>query len=336
MSTSSRVRMTVLDNSHSMRTTTTSLTQIRRERLAEERRRAEQLREHTLRTKTLLAEAHLEAGPDHVDNNYHDLTTDYEQWVGDDGEDTVDGPLFSEAVSKHRQDKRTRTQRNHHANAAWTQQIPALVEAYLRWRHGPENHCHGADEPSHHTFSVSGVGIMDFSPHLLIQQQDNEVANAALLRHGFLGCSPVQPTVAIRLECLELYHQIRRRQSSFGIQTFTKVLCALHNVTYSSSLRVQFSIAFDIYLNMLRNIHSRVYQALGRDPINWRMNGACPCCSFEQSDEPKLDPRRLHSMDGNHSAKRIDGSGSTDPRVFVSNFFLADAAVERFKDDVRS
>ncbi|KAG1755390.1 hypothetical protein EDB19DRAFT_1625560, partial [Suillus lakei] len=175
-----------------------------------------------------------------------------------------------------------------------------------------------------------------FSPHLLIQQQDNEIANAVLLRHGFLGCSPIQPTVAIQLECLELYHQIRRRQSSFGIQTFTKVLCALHNVTYSSSLRVQFSTAFDIYLNMLRNIHSRVNQALGRDPINWHMNGACPCCSFEQSDEPKLDPRRLHSMDGNHSAKRIDGSGSTDPHVFVSNFFLADAAVERFKDDVRS
>lgn len=52
--------------------------------------------ENTLRTKTLLVEAHLEAGPDHVDNNYHDLTTDYEQWVGDDGEETVDGPLYSE------------------------------------------------------------------------------------------------------------------------------------------------------------------------------------------------------------------------------------------------
>ncbi|KAG1723983.1 uncharacterized protein EDB91DRAFT_1240015 [Suillus paluster] len=99
------------------------------------------------------------------------------------------------AVSKHRQDKWTHTQHNHHANAAWTQQIPALVEAYLCWRHGPENHRHGADEPSHHTFSVS------------------------------------------------------------------RVLCALHN----------------------------------------------------QSDEPKLVPRRLHSMDGNHSAKRIDGSGSMDP-----------------------
>ncbi|KAG2120252.1 hypothetical protein DEU56DRAFT_747007 [Suillus clintonianus] len=238
------------------------------------------------------------------------------------------------AVSNHRQDKRTRTQRNSHANAAWAQQIPALVEAYLRWKHEPEPRC--ADDPSHHAFSVRGVGIMDFAPHLLIQQQDNEVANAALLRCGFLGSSPVQPTVAIKLECLELYHQIRRRQSSFGIQTITKVLCALHNVTYSSSFRAQFSTAFDIYLEILRNIRSRVNHALGRDPINWRMNGACPSCTFEQSDEPKLVPRRLHSMDGNHSAKHIDGSGSTDPRIFTSDFFITDAAVERFKDDVRS
>lgn len=41
-------------------------------------------------------------------------------------------------------------------------------------------------------------------------------------------------------------------------------------------------------------------------------------------------------MDGNHSAKHIDGSGSTDPRIFTSNFFLSDAAVEQFKSDVWS
>ncbi|KAG1813766.1 hypothetical protein EV424DRAFT_1326503, partial [Suillus variegatus] len=230
--------------------------------------------------------------------------------------------------------KRTCTQRNHLANTAWTQQIPTLVEAYLCWKHEPQNHC--AEDPSHHTFTVSGVGIMDFSPCLCIQQQHDEVANAALLHYGILGCSPVQPTVAIRLECLELYHQICRHQSSFGIQTITKVLCALHNVTYSSSFRAQFSTAFDIYLEILCNIRSQVDRALGRDPINWRMNGTCPSCTFEQSDEPKLIPRRLHSMDGNHSVKRIDGSGSTDPRIFTSNFFLSDAAVEQFKSDVRS
>ncbi|KAG1772889.1 hypothetical protein EV702DRAFT_1201363 [Suillus placidus] len=294
MLTSSRVKMTILDNrSHSTRTTTASLTQIRREHLAEEQRRAEQIRENSLHMRTLLAEAHLEAGPDYV-NNDHDESMFHNEDTAEqcnDSEENVDGPLFSEflrtsasqpeAVSNRRQDKRTCTQRNRLANTAWAQQIPTLVEAYLRWKHEPQNHC--ADDPSHHTFTVSGVGIMDFSPRLLIRQQHDEVANAALLRHGLLGCSPVQPTVAVRLECLELYHQIRRHQSSFGIQTIAKVLCALHNVTYSSSFRAQFSIAFDIYLEILCNIHSQVDRALGRDPINWRMNGTCPCCMFEMN-----------------------------------------------------
>ncbi|KAG1859691.1 hypothetical protein F4604DRAFT_1501021, partial [Suillus subluteus] len=59
-----------------------------------------------------------------------------------------------------------------------------------------------------------------------------EPANMALLHYGLLGCSPVQPTVAIHLHCLKLYHQICHRQSSFSIQSIMKVLCMLHNVSF--------------------------------------------------------------------------------------------------------
>lgn len=133
---------------------------------------------------------------------------------------------------------------------------------------------------------------------LAIQQRPNEPANAALLRVGLLGCSPLQPTIAIRLECLELYHQLRRRQSSFSVQAITKVLCALHNVgvhydydmmlysftkqvTYFRQLHEQFSNAFDIYLQILQEIRNRVDRILGRDLDHWQMNGACPCCAFK-------------------------------------------------------
>lgn len=40
-------------------------------------------------------------------------------------------------------------------------------------------------------------------------------------------------------------------------------------------------------------------------------------------------------MDGNFSAKRLDGSGSADPRFFRSQYFISEAEVDRFKDDVR-
>jgi hypothetical protein len=41
-------------------------------------------------------------------------------------------------------------------------------------------------------------------------------------------------------------------------------------------------------------------------------------------------------MDGNFSAKRLNGSGSADERVFNSTYFIPEAAVEHFRDDVRN
>ncbi|KAH7903111.1 hypothetical protein BJ138DRAFT_1197236, partial [Hygrophoropsis aurantiaca] len=157
----------------------------------------------------------------------------------------------------------------------------------------------------------------------------------ALIRVGFLGASPIQPTLAIHLNCLELYHQIRRRQSSFSVQAMVKVLCAMHNITYTQHLRDQFTIAFDEYLAILRSVQLSIDKSLGRDGPDWSLCGACPSCSYEQPDEPTLVPARLHNMDGNNSAKRVDGSGSADHRIFHSRYFIPDTEVDRFKDDVR-
>ena len=41
-------------------------------------------------------------------------------------------------------------------------------------------------------------------------------------------------------------------------------------------------------------------------------------------------------MDGNFSAKRVDGSGSADMCIFHSCYFMPEADVEHFKDDVHS
>ncbi|KAG1842557.1 hypothetical protein F4604DRAFT_1938762 [Suillus subluteus] len=113
-----------------------------------------------------------------------------------------------------------------------------------------------------------------------------------------------------------------------------KVFCALHNVTYSQHLCNQFSIVFDIYLEIQRLIQLKVDCALKRDHPDWHMSGACPCCAFEQPSETPLNPQRLHTMDGNHSVKRLEGSGSTNKHVFNNRYFIPEAAVELFKDDV--
>lgn len=62
----------------------------------------------------------------------------------------------------------------------------------------------------------------------------------------------------------------------------------------------------------------------------------CPACGFQVPDEPPLIPSRLHAMDGNESAKRLDDSGGTDPRSFDSTFFLSPEYVDKFKDEVQS
>lgn len=65
-----------------------------------------------------------------------------------------------------------------------------------------------------------------------IDQQNNELANVSLLRVGMLGCSPVDPSVAISLDSLELYHRLRRRHGQLGVQAMARVLCDLHDVSF--------------------------------------------------------------------------------------------------------
>ncbi|KAG1811154.1 uncharacterized protein BJ212DRAFT_1223160, partial [Suillus subaureus] len=54
-----------------------------------------------------------------------------------------------------------------------------------------------------------------------------------------------------------------------------------------------------------------------------------------QPNESFLSPACLHTMDGNFSAKRLDGSGSADPHLFQSWYFISEAKVDQFKDDVQ-
>jgi len=73
--------------------------------------------------------------------------------------------------------------------------------------------------------------MVDSDPRFAVLQRDNELANISLIQNGLLGCTPMSPELAITFQCLELYHQLRRRQSSFSIQAYTKVLCVLHGVS---------------------------------------------------------------------------------------------------------
>ncbi|KAG6379623.1 hypothetical protein JVT61DRAFT_10136 [Boletus reticuloceps] len=304
-----------------------------------------------LKSVDLGVEATMEIGQFAVDFAYPE--NDNQRLSNEDSDADEEGdldpsttpPLFSkyfttiaqtQRVLRRRHDTRTRLQRNQQEYEAWQAQMPALVDYYLERKHGPSEDQHDDGAAPEHFFHVDLISVFSYTPRVSVHQRHEEQANVSLMRAGAVGCSPTQPTVAVALQCLELYHRLRRRQSSFSIQAMVKTLCALHNITYTHHLRVQFSVAFDVYLDILRRIRCALDQALGRVGLQWKLRGACPCCAFSQPDEPVLIPARLHSMDGNQSAKRLDGSGYTDPRAFASDYFVPVDQVERFKDDVKS
>ncbi|KAG1888202.1 hypothetical protein F4604DRAFT_1877359 [Suillus subluteus] len=213
----------------------------------------------------------------------------------------------------------------------WDTQLPALASSYLRWKHSKEE-IHSASLDGHF-FHVTVIKTYEHILNFAIPQLPDEPANVALLRHGFLGCSPVEPSVAVDLATLELYHRLRRRHPQLSIQTITKTLCDLHHVTYHHCYRDQFSIAFDAYLNILRHIRSRVSEALGHDAV--KAHEKCPCCTYMLKDEVQLVPSILVTQDGNNSSKRIASVGSVDEREFTSTYFLSREDVDKFKDEVK-
>ncbi|KAG1819541.1 uncharacterized protein BJ212DRAFT_1445984 [Suillus subaureus] len=76
--------------------------------------------------------------------------------------------------------------------------------------------------------------------------------------------------------------------SAYSVQAFTKVLCALHNVTYIKIFCEQFVIAFDVYLAIICEIRSCIDVVFGQSDPDWRLHNSCPACTFKQPDEVAL------------------------------------------------
>ncbi|KAF7342695.1 hypothetical protein MSAN_02027400 [Mycena sanguinolenta] len=172
---------------------------------------------------------------------------------------------------------------------------------------------------------------------------------AALIKQGLIPCSPWTASVAISTRVLELYRTTHARCPQLAIQPFVKSLCDLHGVPYRPYLREQFSIAYDVYLDLRRETDKIVNSALGRDTPNWRMKHTCPACMYKLEGEDELIFSMLTAMDGNDSLTRVlrrsktDGS-ETEPTLGPSieredsrdggeDYFLTREQVDRWAKD---
>ncbi|KAG2114526.1 hypothetical protein DEU56DRAFT_933756 [Suillus clintonianus] len=136
-----------------------------------------------------------------------------------------------------------------------------------------------------------------------------------LIYHGYLGCSPLHPTVAISLRTLAAYRQSHRTCPRFSVQAQCKALCHLHDIPYQPYLNTQFSDAYDVYLEILHRVDSLIKAALKRDTQDWRLLNSCPCCCYKLDDEDNMTFEWLATIDGNNSLKRWSSSiYGTSPR----------------------
>ncbi|KAG1888001.1 uncharacterized protein F5891DRAFT_1218431 [Suillus fuscotomentosus] len=109
-----------------------------------------------------------------------------------------------------------------------------------------------------------------------------------------LPCSPTSLMVGITTEVLEFYRI-----------AFVKSLCDLRGAEFHRHLSCQFSIAFDLYLQVRRCVAAMVAKSLRRDSPDWRLKHVCPACTYELVDEEDLTFKLLYAMDGNDSLKRV-------------------------------
>ncbi|PSR73315.1 hypothetical protein PHLCEN_2v10843 [Hermanssonia centrifuga] len=254
-STSTRTNVSILTSDGDLQHSTLTLNQLRMDRLATEKERGRLILEQTNAIHQALVESALQTGavPSTVIADFegflppeaigeHEEEPEGDELADSDDDRYADGEaehaarqaivrcLTGQKSHRRRKDYRTRLYKNRRMWSAWEMDMPLLVQGYLEWKYGTQHNESGETNETAHMFDVAVVSTFTYIPRHVVVQHAGECANTALLRAGLLGCSPVQPTVAIDLQCLELFHQIRRRQSSFSTQTMARVLCALHNL----------------------------------------------------------------------------------------------------------
>ncbi|KAI0349069.1 hypothetical protein OH77DRAFT_1507574 [Trametes cingulata] len=194
-------------------------------------------------------------------------------------------------------------------------------------------------EPAEYDFEIDVLDVYTKARTVHIKRNAYQTTAEALVLHGYLGTTPITPSLAISLNTLELFRCIRLFKASFSTEAFTKLVCYMYYIPYRRFYRTAIADAFDIYISILREVERQVMQELGRDTPDWRALNACPPCAYRLSDEDQPVFDRILCLDGNNSLKRMAptaGRATGDPRVFESNYILPREFVNQFAHEVRS
>ncbi|PPQ87110.1 hypothetical protein CVT24_010780, partial [Panaeolus cyanescens] len=77
-------------------------------------------------------------------------------------------------------------------------------------------------------FDIRVIDLYTLASTATIPRRDDQITSVALVEAGYIGNSPISPSIAISLRTLELYCLLRQRKPSFSFEAFVKVLCDLY------------------------------------------------------------------------------------------------------------
>jgi hypothetical protein len=108
-------------------------------------------------------------------------------------------------------------------------------------------------------------------------------------------------------------------------------------IPYYAGYWQYFSDTFDVYLKILRGVDAQIQETLGRSDTHWQVLHSCPCCQHKVPGEEFLQVFLIGVLDGNQSLKHMQFREglNTDPRSLVSNYFIPEDIVNKFKHDIK-
>ncbi|KAJ7043626.1 hypothetical protein C8F04DRAFT_1251032 [Mycena alexandri] len=231
--------------------------------------------------------------------------------------DAVRNELEEEYRRTHpkRMDFRTRRDRVQRRVDGFESQMDNMISTYIEW--AGEGEAPPCREGTEGGYRIRVVDLLDNYDLDAVLDADGKGVAAALIKQGLFPCAPYQPSVVITARTLEFFRVTHARCPRLAIQTFVKSLCDLHGGPFRPYLSQQFSISFDLYLEIRRRTRYRVLATLGRLGKEWRLKHVCPCCTYELVDDPDMTFSMLATFDGNESLRRVvrnvsNADGSVD------------------------
>ena len=109
------------------------------------------------------------------------------------------------------------------------------MKAYYAWRYPSSRQSNaevqppGDDDRQEHELQgqleISVVDLYTLAASATIPVASNQRNAEALVAAGYLGNSPIQPSVAISLKTLELFRTLRLFKASYSAEAFAKLIC---------------------------------------------------------------------------------------------------------------